>query len=251
MASKTNPRPAGKAGGKSAGKGTGKGTGRPGRKPVKPIKPALPWGMIALATVVAVVAVSIIGYGVWTVRDSNKPYGERRGQQIDGMTNFRKTAAADLTRNHVKGKQTYKQSPPVGGDHNVQWENCEGDVYKDPIPNEHAVHSMEHGAVWITYKPDLPKKQVDELADKVKGKQYMLMSPYPGLDKRISVQAWGLQLKVDKASDGRIDDFIGAFRQSASVEPGATCSQGLTVTGDQPLDVPTQGDPSGGAPTGG
>lgn len=251
MASKTNPRPAGKTGGKPGGKGPGKGTGRPGRKPVKPIKPALPWGMIALGAAVAIIAVSIIGYGVWTVRDSNKPYGERRSQQIDGMTNYRKTAAAELTRNHVRGKQTYKQSPPVGGDHNVQWENCEGDVFKQQIPNEHAVHSMEHGAVWITYKPDLSKSQVDALAKKVKGKDYMLMSPYPGLDKPISIQAWGFQLKVNKASDDRIDDFIKAFRRSASVEPGAACSQGLTVTGTEPLEIPTQGNVPGGAPTGG
>src|SRR5829696_7638951 len=122
MSSKTSQRSAGKP----AGKGSGKGPGRPGRKPVKPIKPSLPWGMIALGSVVAIVAAGIIGYGIYSVRDSGKPFGERRAQKIDGVVNYRKTEK--FTNKHVPGKQTYKQSPPVGGDHNGSWQNCEGDI---------------------------------------------------------------------------------------------------------------------------
>jgi hypothetical protein len=234
MASKTTQR----SSGKPAGKPGTKGQGRPGRKPVKPIKPALPWGMIALGTVVAVVAIVIIGYGVWSVQDAKKPFGERSSQQVTGMVNFRKTAAKQLTRNHKSGKLPYKQSPPVGGDHNGTWQNCEGAVYDKEIAKENAVHSMEHGAVWITYRPDLPKDQIAALAKKVKGEDYSLMSPYPGLDKPISLQAWGLQLKVDKASDERVDQFIRNFRHAATVEDTATCSQGITATGPEPKDAP-------------
>jgi hypothetical protein len=238
MASKTTP----KSGSKSGSKPAGKGPRRPTGKPVKPIKPALPWGMIALGTAVALVAVGIIGYGIWSVRDAGKPYGSRASQQIEGLKNFRKSDT-DPKRNHVKGKQKYQQSPPVGGDHNAQWQNCEGNVYDKPIASEHAVHSMEHGAVWVTYRPDLPKKQIDELAKKVRGTEYMLMSPYEGLDKPISLQAWGLQLKVDNASDERIDKFIKNFRHSASVEGStALCSQGRTTTGTEPQE-PTGENP--------
>ena len=95
----------------------------------------------------------------------------------------------------------YKSSPPVGGDHNPSWQNCMGDVYNAPIPNEHAVHSLEHGAVWITYRPDLPRTRSRRSPTKVEGKEYMLMSPFAGLDKPISLQAWGYQLKVDNADD--------------------------------------------------
>jgi hypothetical protein len=235
MASKTSSR----AGG---GKPAAKGGRRPTGKPV-PIKQPRPWGMIALGTAVALIAVGIIGSTWWMARDAGEPYGSRAAQQIDGMQNFRDDGD-ELARGHKPGKQTYKTSPPVYGDHNVRWQNCEGNVYDKPIANEHAVHSLEHGAVWITYKPGLAKADIDKLASKVQGKQYLMLSPYEGLDKPISLQAWGLQLKVDKASDERIDKFIANFRQSATVEDGATCSNGLTATGTEPQEAAAP--PAGG-----
>jgi MFS family permease len=49
------------------------------------------------------------------------------------------------------------------------------------ISNENAVHSLKHGAVWITYRPDLPEGQVETLRDLVQGQTYILVSPYPDL----------------------------------------------------------------------
>ena len=63
------------------------------------------------------------------------------------------------------------------------------------------------------------------------------MSPYPGQDSPIAVQAWGYQLKADSATDGRIDEFIRSFRQGAAPEPGAACSGGITATGTEPRDL--------------
>lgn len=244
MPSNTSQRSTGSAGrspGKKAGSGGqsgARGAGRPGRKPVKPITAGRPWGLIALATVVAVVAVGIVGYGAWYSWDSERPLGEKRADQIDGVKNFRKTDKDKLTRTHVPGKVSYFASPPVGGNHNVAWQNCEGDVYLTQIPSEHAVHSLEHGAVWITYRPGLPKKQIDALAERVRGNDYMLMSAYPGLDAPISLQAWGFQLKVEDAGDERIKEFITTFRRKASAEPGAACSGGVTATGSEPQVAP-------------
>jgi Protein of unknown function (DUF3105) len=86
---------------------------------------------------------------------------------------------------------------------------------------------LEHGAVWITYKPGLAKSEVDALAKLVNGQDRMAMSPYPGLKTNISMQSWGYQLFVDKASDPRIQQFIDTLRynQKTTPEYGASCSQ--------------------------
>lgn len=236
--------PAGKASGgqrpggnRPAGKGGGKG-----RKPVTPVKVSggKPWGPILVAGVVVLIAVGIIGYGVYAAAKSSNEAGtpwEERAAAIEGIVNYRDHADKTITaRNHKAGPLTYTTNPPVGGDHNARWQNCNGDVYDQPIPKEHAVHSLEHGAVWVTYKQGLPAAQVEKLAGKVEGQDYMLMSPVPDLDKNVSLQAWGYQLKVDSADDERIDAFIRALRNNASVEPGATCSSGVSVTGSVPQD---------------
>ncbi|MFB9235433.1 DUF3105 domain-containing protein [Plantactinospora siamensis] len=195
------------------------------------------WGPIALITAVALLALAIVGFGAWSVYQGGRSWQDK-ADSISGILDVTKTDPQSLKyEKHQTGPIKYtKYNPPVGGVHNPSWQNCMGDVYDAPIANEHAVHSLEHGAVWITYRPDLPKDQVDKLASKVRGKTQMLMSPYEGLDKPISLQAWGFQLKVDNANDGRIDDFIKALRENASIEPGAACSQGITATGTTPHD---------------
>jgi hypothetical protein len=152
-----------------------------------------------------------------------------------GFKDLRESNPEWLTQQHRNGSLTYPMSPPVGGDHNPRWQNCNGDIYDAPIAPEHAVHSLEHGAVWVTYRPDLPAAEVEALADRVRDRSFLFLSPYPGLDAPISLQAWGFQLKVNSASDKRIDDFIKAYRQVATLEPGAPCSGGVTRTGTKPV----------------
>ncbi|HEV2089048.1 MAG TPA: DUF3105 domain-containing protein [Cryptosporangiaceae bacterium] len=150
------------------------------------------------------------------------------------VVDYRQKNPGILTRTHATGRVNYPVTPPVGGDHSVYWQNCEGDVYADLIPSEHAVHSLEHGAVWVTYRPDLPRDDVNRLEDRVRGRDYLFMSHYPGLDRPISLQAWGYQLKVDSADDPDIDAFIQKYRRTASLEPGATCGSGSTTLGTTP-----------------
>ncbi len=222
-----------------------KGGGRPPITPVK-VSQGTNWGPIALFSLVGLLAVGIIGFGLWQVFKPVESWQDKAAG-IPGIVNYKKTEPDYLkAAQHQFGPITYKQTPPVGGPHNPNWQRCQGDVYPAAIANEHAVHAMEHGAVWITYRPDLPKAQVDKLASKVKGNDYMLMSPYPGQDKPISLQAWGYQLKVDNADDKRIDDFIKALRQNATQEAGVVCSAGnyINVTGTTPHDLGKEPSPA-------
>jgi Protein of unknown function (DUF3105) len=212
------------------------------RRPVTPVRAprGRDWFRIAVLATVVVIAVGIIGFGGWAVYRNDRGWQDRAAD-IDGIVDYRtKDPKALRYEKHTQGPLTYPMSPAVGGGHNNAWQNCMGDIYDAPIAQEHAVHSLEHGTVWIAYRPGLPPAQLDTLAAKVRGREKMMMSPYEGLDAPISLQAWGYQLKVDNADDGRIDAFIRALRVNASMEgPNASCAQGITATGTIPRDLPS------------
>ncbi|MBT3150876.1 DUF3105 domain-containing protein [Streptomyces sp. CHD11] len=135
----------------------------------------------------------------------------------------------ELGRNHVTKAVDYPVSPPVGGDHNPAWMNCNGDVYTDEINNTNAVHSLEHGAVWVTYNAEAGKADVDALAAKVKKTPYTLMSPVDGQKDPILLTAWGHQRTVTGADDPAVDAFLEKFVQGQQTpEPGAACTNGLS-----------------------
>jgi hypothetical protein len=131
----------------------------------------------------------------------------------------------DLARDHTTSDVNYPQSPPVGGPHDPAWLNCS--VYTDPVRDENAVHSLEHGAVWIAYSEELDEAGVTTLASKAQGDSHVLMSPYPGLSSPVVLTAWGKQLAVDSADDPRIDEFLETFVEGPQTpEPGAPCTGG-------------------------
>ncbi|MES4907014.1 MULTISPECIES: DUF3105 domain-containing protein [unclassified Streptomyces] len=133
----------------------------------------------------------------------------------------------NLGRTHVEGKVDYPMSPPVGGNHNQVWQNCNGDVYDKPITNENAVHALEHGAVWVTYTDKAPAKDITALEKRVKATPYSLMSPYQDQDGPILLNAWGVQLKVDSADDPRVAKFFEEYVQGKQTpEKGAACTGG-------------------------
>jgi hypothetical protein len=238
-ASKTTGRPAGGGGKGPTGRGPVKAGGKGGRRPIR-VNQGRNWASLALYITAGVVALAIVGFGTYALVSRPDPTKwKERADKIPGIVDYRTANPAWLQqRNHVQGVLQYQTDPPVGGNHNPNWQNCMGNVYTEQIAKEHATHSLEHGAVWVAYQPNLPKDQVAKLASYVQGVPFTLMAPYPGLDKPISLQAWGFQLKVDNANDSRIKDFINDLRQNATMEPTAGCDQGVTEQGiSAPLNL--------------
>ncbi len=135
-----------------------------------------------------------------------------------------------VEQGHKEGELTYAQTPPVGGAHNSAWQNC--GLYEQQIRNENGVHSLEHGAVWITYKPGLAVAELDKLKNLTKQSGYRLLSPYSGLPSPIVISAWGYQLKLESADDPRLMSFIKKYEQNpAGPEPGAPCTGGVGEPG--------------------
>jgi len=138
------------------------------------------------------------------------------------------TSASYPAGMHVVGPIAYQESPPMGGPHNIVWQNC--NIYDTPIHNEHAVHSMEHGAVWITYRPDLPAEQVQRLETLVSD-DFMLLSPYPGLGHAVVASSWNHQLTFARADDPALPAFIAQYKNNPATTPefGAACYGGTSA----------------------
>ncbi|MFB7597556.1 DUF3105 domain-containing protein [Streptomyces sp. NPDC056160] len=149
------------------------------------------------------------------------------GHFVTGADGVR-TWQGTLGRTHTTAPVTYPMEPPVGGDHNPVWQNCNGDVYTAPLKNEHAVHALEHGAVWVTYNAKAPKADVAALAAKVRRTPYTLMSPVAGQKDPIMLSAWAHQRTVTGAADPNVDAFFAKFVQGPQTpEPGAACTGGV------------------------
>ncbi|RMB87096.1 DUF3105 domain-containing protein [Streptomyces shenzhenensis] len=190
--------------------------------------------LLTVAASVVVVAGLVVG-GVVLVNaqsdstnsasDDAKNAGDS-GRFTTGADGVR-TWKGDLARNHVEKSVTYPMQPPVGGNHNPVWLNCNGDVYTSAVKNENAVHSLEHGAVWVTYTAAAQKADVDALAAKVKQTPYSLMSPYEDQAAPLMLSAWGHQLTVKSADDPAVATFFSTYVQGEQTpEPGASCTGG-------------------------
>ncbi|MFP5218127.1 MAG: DUF3105 domain-containing protein [Actinomycetes bacterium] len=147
----------------------------------------------------------------------------------------------DLSHDHVRGSVAYPETPPVGGPHNARWLACGG--YGEPVPPEAAVHSMEHGAVWITYRPGLDAAGVAGLTELAEiDEEYVLVSPYDEeLPAPVVASSWGVQLRADGPNDPRLRLFVERYAGGdQGGEPGAPCrTDGLTL--EQARDVVENG----------
>lgn len=150
--------------------------------------------------------------------------GGGQGSEPEGTQTF-----TGLEQTHVDTPVDYPQTPPVGGPHNPVWQTCA--FYDQPIMTERGVHSMEHGAVWITYSPDLPAAQVDTLkALQASGKE-VLVSPFEGLPTPVVASAWGKQLQLESADDPRLAQFVAYFDDGPQTpELDTPCAQGTDET---------------------
>ncbi|MDK3258386.1 DUF3105 domain-containing protein [Blastococcus capsensis] len=221
-----------RATGSGASRSGGRGTGGRTRPPTQVVAQQRPWGLIAGALAVVVFAAAVITYAVVQVREAD-------ALSVDSIDEIAGAVAYEYEGGeHVQTPVDYEQFPPVGGQHDPVWADCTGTVYDVDIRHENAVHSLEHGAVWITYNPDeVSDADVETLAGLVDGVSGRMLSPSEGQESPISVQSWGEQLQVDSAEDERIKQFadLMTYKSDDFPEPGATCEQ-PTFLADPPLE---------------
>ncbi|WP_405683118.1 DUF3105 domain-containing protein [Streptomyces sp. NBC_00057] len=181
--------------------------------------------IITLTASVAAIAALVAGGGylMSAANDKEEAEVEAKSSPVQGERTWDK-----LSQNHVEKKVDYPMNPPVGGDHNPVWMNCDADVYAKAIPEENAVHSIEHGAVWVTYTSKAKPADIKKLGERVEATPYSLMSPVEDQTAPLMLSAWGKQVTVTSATDARVAQFFTKYVQGPQTpEPGAACTGGV------------------------
>ncbi|GEB13333.1 DUF3105 domain-containing protein [Pimelobacter simplex] len=209
--------------------------------PPPPFHPPVPprrrarTGPVVLAVLAAVLVVgAAVLVPVLLTRDDDAPAASAGGdddlssvRSYDGLT-FRHLAAG--------AEHDYPQSPPVGGDHAPVWIEC--GAYDEPLPEVNAVHDLEHGTTWITYRPDdVDAAGVRALTEALPDNG--LLSPYPDQDAPVVVTVWGRQLALKGPDDPRLPLFVQEYGAGDTApEPFASCNGGV-----DPGDLAPPGGP--------
>ncbi len=158
-------------------------------------------GGIALATIVILVG-SIWLLTAQSTKEQTKLSKPLVGEEI-----------ADQGRGHVPdGTQVqYNSNPPTSGQHYIKW--ITRGIYDKPQVDGNLVHSLEHGAVIVSYKSDLSKEDVEKIKS-VFGSTSVskkIMVPRDNLDVPIALTSWGRLLKlqiIDATSEAKIKEFM-------------------------------------------
>ena len=153
------------------------------------------------------VLVALLGYQYY--RASQPPRG---GDPHNHIPALKATKYYDFVGgDHKTTPIHYAQVPPAGGPHDPTWDDC--GAYDAPIRNENGVHDLEHGTVWITYRPGLDATAVQSLKSQLEtlksGK--WILSPYPGLPAPVVVTVWNAQLDLTGADDPRLPKFLAYY----------------------------------------
>ncbi|GGQ16469.1 DUF3105 domain-containing protein [Streptomyces roseolilacinus] len=182
-------------------------------------------------TLSAAVVAGLVGFGAYVLDEESQEKQQQEAAARAPIADEKSWDAKKLGRDHVTQTVAYPMKPPVGGDHHQVWMDCDGAVYEEPVPEVNAVHSLEHGAVWVTYNDKAPKDAVEALEKKVARTPYTMMSPVADQAGAIMLSAWGKQVTVDGADDPRVNQFLARYVQGPQTpEPGAACTGGMNGT---------------------
>jgi len=122
------------------------------------------------------------------------------------------------SRNHISPgspRPAYNSNPPTSGPHYAQ--TAERGVHTEELPDETLVHNLEHGEVWISYRPDISQAAVKELEDITRANKKVVLTIRSANEKDIAFSAWGRLDSFDVSSEGtiaraRIENFIERYR---------------------------------------
>jgi len=148
-----------------------------------------------------ILALLVIGFAVAAVT-LREPKMERVGDEHD-----------DDGREHVKSKDYGDgPEPPTSGAHAdpMPW-----GVYDRELPDVNTIHKLEHGGIYVSYQPDLPKEQVQAMkdllfapyADQGFKPNKVILAPRAANKSPIVVSSWRRSIKLDTYNKDAIVEY--------------------------------------------
>jgi hypothetical protein len=172
--------------------------------------------------VVMVVSVAAI---VWFLFIRNSIPNAIAGHELEHFDTF--TSESQANTLHTDQPVTYEDTPPVSGEHSPIPADC--GVYGQPIADENMVHSLEHGAVGILYKPDAPVEEIRNVEALVEDyDSHVFSSPYPDLEDPYTVVAWAHLMRLDSLDMDAIEEFVEVFREGGDAPEEQDCPMGAS-----------------------
>jgi len=161
--------------------------------------------MAKFAIAVIIASVLIVGGIVWVTTKASQT-GPLQGEEFESQGGQHIAVGEE----HIP----YNSNPPTSGPHYV--EPHPAGIFDNELVQENVVHSLEHGGIWITYKPDLPQDQIDQLKNIVRrNRAQVLLSPRAANDSLIALASWTRLLKLEQIDEDKIVSFIRANRDHA------------------------------------
>ncbi len=100
----------------------------------------------------------------------------------------------------------YNSNPPTSGPHYGQapaW-----GFYEEPIDDESAIHAIEHGGVWVSYK-NLEQAEIDILEDFAKNNsESVIVTSRDKNESRISAVAWTKLVEFEDIDIDALQKFL-------------------------------------------
>ncbi len=169
--------------------------------------------------IILVITFTSVGLIMWfaiSQDNKNAPYkAGNNSQKLDPVGQVFENQG----QTHIKVGEShppYNSNPGTSGWHYAR--PADWGIYDKPLVDEQAVHNLEHGGTWISYKDvdGETKANLEKIAKANSGS--VIMSPRDADDSKIVLASWTRLEKLDSYDEAKILDFISR-NKNKSPEP--------------------------------
>lgn len=159
----------------------------------------------------AIIILGVVALVVWIVRASKvEPSVILEGVEELG------TEFPVVSRSHIQPEaehETYNSNPPTSGSHYANAPTA--GFYKDGLEDEAAIHGLEHGYIWISYKniDDTTLEKLKEIQKRNWGS--VILSPREQNDAPIVLASWGRLLNMESLDEATINTYIKLYKNTS------------------------------------